>query len=171
MEQAINNPRSSISQYAPRLLSFMIDKEKIGAVIGPGGKNIRAIIEETGVKINIDEDGKVTIASENEDALMAAKAKVDLVTKEIESGEIYDGKVVKITDFGAFIELLPGKDGMLHISKYSHERIKHLSDHIKVGDIMKVKVINIDDRGRVNLSRKTLLSPPEHLNDNRDETK
>ncbi len=168
MEQAINNPRSSISQYAPRLLSFVIDKEKIGAVIGPGGKNIRAIIEETGVKINIDEDGKVTIASENEDALMAAKAKIDLVTKEIESGEIYDGKVVKITDFGAFIELLPGKDGMLHISKYSYERIKHLNDHIKVGDIMKVKVINIDDRGRVNLSRKALLSPPEHLKDNKD---
>ena len=168
MEQAISGPRSSISQYAPRLLSFVIDKEKIGAVIGPGGKNIRAIIEETGVKINIEEDGKVTIASENEDALMAAKAKIDLVTKEIEAGEIYDGKVVKITDFGAFIELLPGKDGMLHISKYSHERIKHLNDHIKVGDIMKVKVINIDDRGRVNLSRKALLSPPEHLKDNTD---
>lgn len=165
MEQAINSPRSSISQYAPRLLSFMIDKEKIGAVIGPGGKNIRAIIEETGVKINIDEDGKVTIASENEDALLAAKAKVDLVTKEIESGEIYDGKVVKIMDFGAFIELLPGKDGMLHISKYSHERIKHLNDHIKVGDRMKVKVINIDDRGRVNLSRKDLLSAPDHSKD------
>ncbi|MCK4524382.1 S1 RNA-binding domain-containing protein, partial [candidate division WOR-3 bacterium] len=93
---------------------------------------------------------------------------IDLVTKEIEAGEIYDGKVVKITDFGAFIELLPGKDGMLHISKYSHERIKHLNDHIKVGDIMKVKVINIDDRGRVNLSRKALLSPPEHLKDNTD---
>lgn len=163
MEKAISEPRQSLSKYAPRLVSMMIDKEKIGMVIGPGGKQIRAIIEETGVKIDIDEDGKVTIASENEEALEAAKAKIEMIVRDVEAGEIYTGKVVKITDFGAFIELLPGKDGMLHISKYSHERINHLSDHLKVGDELEVKVTDIDDKGRINLSRKALLPVPEHI--------
>ncbi len=174
MDSAISEPRTSLSKYAPRLVSFMIEKEKIGLVIGPGGKQIRSIIEVTGVKIDIDEDGKVTIASENEDSLNNAKNMIDMIVRDIEAGEIYKGKVVKITDFGAFIELLPGKDGMMHISKYSHERINHLSDHIKVGDELEVKVMDIDDKGRVNLSRKALLPVPEHIKEqmnNRDHSR
>lgn len=159
--EVISEPRSRLSQYAPRLVSFMIDKEKIGAVIGPGGKSIRGIIEETGVKIDIDDDGKVTIASSDMTSLEAAKKRIDDITRDIEVGEIYEGKVVRITNFGAFIELLPGKDGMMHISEYAYERTNALEDVIKIGDILRVKVIKVDESGKYGLSRKVLLEKPE----------
>ncbi len=162
MEEVISQPRNSLSEYAPRLVSFMIDKDKIGLVIGPGGKSIRSIIEKTGVKIDIAEDGKVTIASTDEKGLLEAKKIIDDLTKDVQVGEVYKGKVTKITNFGAFIELLPGKEGMMHISQYSYDRIKSLDDYLKVGDIVEVKVNEIDSNGRVNLSRKALLPKPEY---------
>ena len=171
MYEIIDAPRKSLSQYAPRLISFMIDKEKIGLVIGPGGKNIRSIIEKTGVKIDISEDGKVTIASNDENGLNEAQKIIKDLTREVEVGEIYKGKIVKIMNFGAFIELLPGKEGMMHISQYSYERINKLEDVIKVGQIIEVKVIGIDDHGRVNLSRKVLLPKPKFNKDNETKNK
>ncbi|MFO8061323.1 MAG: polyribonucleotide nucleotidyltransferase [bacterium] len=161
MEEAIAQPRKSLSKYAPRLVTVMVDKEKIGKVIGPGGKTIRGIIEETGVKIDIDDEGKVTIASDDAEGLKAARKMIEDLTKEAEPGEIYTGKIVKITDFGAFIEIFPGTDGMMHISKYSYDHIKDLRDHINVGDEIKVKVTRIDKQGRIDLSRKALIERPE----------
>ncbi|MGE3062202.1 MAG: polyribonucleotide nucleotidyltransferase [bacterium] len=159
MESAISKPKESLSQYAPRLIMFTVPKDKIGLVIGPGGKMIRSIIEITGVKIDIDDDGKVTIASTDGESSEKARNMITSLVKEVERGEVYQGKIVKITNFGAFIELLPGKEALLHISQYAHERINNLSDHIRIGDIVEVKVIGIDDNGKVSVSRKALLNP------------
>lgn len=174
MESAISKPRESLSQYAPRLIMFTVPKDKIGLVIGPGGKMIRSIIETTGVKIDIDDDGKVTIASTDGESSEKAKAIITSLVKEVERGEIYQGKIVKITNFGAFIELLPGKEALLHISQYAHERIENLQDHIRVGDIVEVKVTAIDDNGKVSVSRKALLEqsesqPKKHFHKRHDE--
>ncbi|MCL2021643.1 MAG: polyribonucleotide nucleotidyltransferase [Betaproteobacteria bacterium] len=146
-----------MSAYAPRLYTFKINPEKIRDVIGKGGSVIRALTEETGAMIDISDDGTITIASASEEAAAAARARIDVITAEVEVGRIYEGKVLKILDFGAFVNLLPGKDGLLHISQIAHERVNRVEDYLQEGQIVRVKVLEVDDRGRVKLSMKVLL--------------
>jgi len=157
MDQTISAPRQELSPYAPRIISMKIDPEKIGAVIGPGGKIIRKITEETGAQIDIDDDGTITIASTDPEGGPRAAEIIKELTAEVEEGQIYTGKVVKITDFGAFVEILPGRDGLLHISQLDHHRVEKVQDVVKVGDEVKVKVLEVDDSGKIRLSRKALL--------------
>jgi polyribonucleotide nucleotidyltransferase len=158
MLSTIQRPRTSTAASAPRLVRTNIVPDKIGMLIGPGGKNIRAIQEDTGSQIDIDEDGTVTIAAANEEALRAALARVEAVTATVQVGRIYDGKVTSIKDFGAFIEILPGKDGLCHISELSNEYVSSVSDILSVGDSIQVKVIAVDEQDRVKLSRKAVLA-------------
>ena len=169
MKEVISEPRSELSKYAPKIYTLTIDPEKIGEVIGSGGKTINKIIEETGVKIDIEDDGKIFIISEEKENADKAIETISAIVKEIEVGEIYKGKVVRITNFGAFIELLKGKEGMVHISKLAHERVEKVEDVLKVGDLVDVKVIEVDKMGRVNLSRKALLPKPEKQNNKETE--
>jgi len=157
MLRAIPRPRAEISEYAPRLLQTKIDPEKIGLLIGPGGKTIRAIQEETGAQIDVSDDGTVTIASADSKAAEAALARIEALTEEIRVGRIYDGTVSSVKDFGAFIEIAPGKDGLCHISELSEGFVKSVGDVCKVGDKLKVKVIAVDEQNRVKLSRKAVL--------------
>ncbi len=157
MDKAIDKPRPELSEYAPRIESIVIDKEKIGTVIGPGGKTIRKITEETGAKIDIEDDGTVTIASNKADALRKAKEWVELLVAEVEVGQMYEGEVKRIMSFGAFVEVLPGKEGMVHISQLAPERVRSVEDVVKVGDRIWVKVVEVDDLGRVNLSRRKAM--------------
>ena len=154
---AIARPRPEISQWAPRLLRTHIDPEKIGLLIGPGGKMIRSIQEATGALIEVEDDGTVSIASFNAEGAMEAMKRVEALTASVEVGRIYDGRVMSIKDFGAFIEILPGKDGLCHISELADGYVNSVADVCKVGDEMKVKVIAIDDQDRVKLSRKAVL--------------
>ncbi len=165
MEAALAAPREELSEYAPRIIQVMIDPEKIGKLIGPGGKMIRGIQERTGATIDVDDDGTVTIASTDGKAGDAAKAEVEALGAEIKVGTVYEGTVVSTKDFGAFIELVPGTDGMCHISELDNGFVKSVSDVVSVGDTVKVKVINVDDTGRIKLSRKALLEPSEGDND------
>uniref|UniRef100_A0A7C6A973 Polyribonucleotide nucleotidyltransferase n=1 Tax=candidate division WOR-3 bacterium TaxID=2052148 RepID=A0A7C6A973_UNCW3 len=153
MAKTIDKPRQSISQYAPRIVVFKIPVDKIGDVIGPGGKVIRKIIEETGVEIDIEDDGSVTIAAPSTEALEAGKTKVLSIVQEVEVGKIYKGVVKRITKFGAFVEVLPGKEGLVHISRLAPFRIRRVEDAVRVGEEIEVKCIGIDELGRVNLSR------------------
>jgi polyribonucleotide nucleotidyltransferase len=157
MLQSISRPRKGISEHAPRLLRTQIDPEKIGLLIGPGGKTIRAIQEETGAQIDVGPDGTVTIAADIAAKAEDALARVEALTEEIKVGRVYSGKVSAIKDFGAFIEIAPGKDGLCHISELSDGFVKSVLEVCKVGDRMEVKVIAIDDQNRVKLSRKALL--------------
>ncbi len=161
MAQAISEPRAEMSKYAPRMLSMQLPNDKIGEVIGPGGKMINKIIEETGVKIDIMDDGKTYISSPNLENAEKAKQMIEAIIKEVQVGEVYEGKVTRIMEIGAFVELLPGKEGMVHISKLAYEHVKTVTDVVNVGDIVKVKVVEIDNRGRINLSIKDLLPKPE----------
>jgi len=154
MQKAIDAPRSELSPNAPRLISIRIDKERIGELIGPGGKNIKMLTEKSGAEIMIDETGMVTIASVNADAANKAKKMIELQFEEAEIDKIYEGKVKRIADFGAFIEIIPGKDGLCHISKLSDQRVEKVSDVLKEGDTVKVKVIGIDKMGKISLSIK-----------------
>ncbi|MEO0114086.1 MAG: polyribonucleotide nucleotidyltransferase [candidate division WOR-3 bacterium] len=153
MAKTIDKPRQSISQYAPRIVMFKIPVDKIGDVIGPGGKVIRKIIEETGVEIDIEDDGSVTIAAPSTQALEAGKTRILSIAQEVEVGKVYKGVVRRITKFGAFVEVLPGKEGMVHISRLAPFRVKRVEDVVRVGDEIKVKCIGIDELGRVNLTR------------------
>ena len=157
MRQAIEAPRPTISPYAPRLFQLTIPLDKIGDVIGPGGKVIRGIVEKTGVKIDINDNGKVTIASTDEEAALKALAIVKELTAEVEVGRTYMGTVRKVVDFGAFVEILPGTEGLLHISEIADHRIENIHREIKEGDRILVKLINIDSQNRIQLSRKALL--------------
>lgn len=157
MESVIKEPKANISKYAPTIFTMTIPQDKIGALIGPGGKNIKKITEETGAKIDINDDGVVQIATNDAASLEAAKAAVELITAEVELNKIYKGKVVSIQPFGAFVELIPGKDGLLHISEIDKKRINKVEDVLKMGDIVEVKVVEIDNNGKVRLSRKVLL--------------
>lgn len=161
MAKALDKPRSEISQYAPRIITIKINPEKIGDVIGPGGKIIRAIVEETGAKIDIDDDGTVLIASVEAAAGEAARERVLAIVEEPEVGKEYMGTVRRITDFGAFVEIIPGTDGLIHISELAYERVERVEDVLSVGDSVKVKCINIDSDGKVRLSRKAVLPVPE----------
>ncbi len=160
MNEAINTHRADISSYAPRITSLKIDPEKISEVIGKGGSTIRSITEETGATIEIDDDGTVRIAAVDKSAGDAAEQRVRDIVEEIEAGAIYDGKVARIADFGAFVTIKPGKDGLVHISQIAHERVNKVTDYLKVGDTVKVKVLEVDRQGRVRLSMKELLDPP-----------
>ncbi|MFZ5483857.1 MAG: polyribonucleotide nucleotidyltransferase [Pseudomonadota bacterium] len=149
-----------MSQYAPRMITMKINPEKIRDVIGKGGATIRALTEETGTQIDIQEDGTVTIACTSSEAGAAAKKRIEDITAEVEVGRVYDGTVLKILDFGAIVNVLPGKDGLLHISQIAHERVNAVADHLKEGQAVKVKVLETDDKGRMRLSIKALLEAP-----------
>ncbi len=157
MEGVIAKPREETSEYAPKLLQIQIDPDKIGKLIGPGGKTIRSIQERTGATVDVDNDGTVTIAAIGGTPGRAALAEVEALCAEIRVGTIFDGKVVSTKDFGAFVELVPGTDGMCHISELDDGFVKNVEDVVKVGDTIRVKVINVDDSGRIKLSRKVLL--------------
>ena len=156
MLQCIDRPRAGLSEHAPRLVRLVIDTEKIGALIGPGGRVIRGIQEQTGTNLEVDDDGVVTISAPDDPSVQAAREQVEMLTQGAKVGKVYDGKVVGIRDFGAFVELFPGQDGLLHVSEMSDSFVKNVTDVVKMGDELKVKVIAIDDQGRVKLSRKGL---------------
>ncbi|WP_396617171.1 polyribonucleotide nucleotidyltransferase [Lysobacter soli] len=156
MAKAITAPRSELSEYAPRLLTMKIHPDKIREVIGKGGSTIQAITKETGTQIDIQDDGTIVIASVNAAAAQAAKARIEQITSDVEPGRIYEGKVAKIMDFGAFVTILPGKDGLVHVSQISSERVEKVSDKLKEGDTVKVKVLEVDKQGRIRLSMKAV---------------
>lgn len=157
MKEAISSPRAELSVHAPRIITIYVRQEKIKDVIGPGGKNIKGIIEKTGVKIDIDDSGKVNIASADDEAAQKAIAIIKELTQEAEIGKIYLGKVRKIMDFGAFVEIFPGTDGLVHISQLAEERVKDVKDVLKEGDEVLVKVLEVDKQGKIRLSRKEAL--------------
>ncbi|MCK9365753.1 MAG: polyribonucleotide nucleotidyltransferase [Metallibacterium scheffleri] len=156
MAKAISTPRAELSDYAPRLLTMKIHPDKIREVIGKGGAVIRSITEETGTTIDITDDGTVIIASVNRDAAEEAKKRIEMIVSDVEPGRIYVGKVAKLMDFGAFVTILPGKDGLVHVSQISNERVEKVSDKLKEGDIVKVKVLEVDKQGRIRLSIKAV---------------
>lgn len=157
MNATISKHRDQLSEFAPRIITIKIPVSKIGEVIGPGGKNIRAIIEDTGAKIDISDDGTVLIASVDGEAGRKAKERIEAITQEAEIGKVYDGLVRRVAAFGAFVEIFPGTDGLLHISEIDHHRIERVEDFCNVGDRVTVKVIDIDNDGKIRLSRKVLL--------------
>jgi polyribonucleotide nucleotidyltransferase len=168
MDQTIARPRKDISSYAPRLTSLKIPVDMIGAVIGPGGKTIRHIVQESGAEVNIEEDGTVVIASVNKESTDRAREMIERITEVPEVGKVYKATVRKIMDFGAFCEFLPGKEGLLHISQIDTRRINKVADVLKVGDVVEVRLIKIDDEGRFNLSRKVLLTAPHEKKEKRE---
>ncbi|NQT27943.1 polyribonucleotide nucleotidyltransferase [candidate division KSB1 bacterium] len=157
MDQTISEPKSEISPYAPHILAIQIAVDDIGMVIGPGGKMIREIVETTGAEINIEDDGVVQISAVDEESCMKAKTMIDNLTKRPEPGTVYQAKVKKIMNFGAFVEFLPGKEGLLHISEIAVERVNRVEDHLKLGDIVEVKLMKVTPDGKYDLSRKALL--------------
>ena len=157
MASVLATPRTQLSMHAPRIITIRINPDKIREVIGPGGKVIRGIIEKTGANIDIEDDGRINIASADEQAARAAIELIRGITAEAEIGKIYRGKVKKITDFGAFVEILPGTDGLVHISQIAEQRIKSVSDVLKEGEEVMVKVLEIDKQGRIKLSRREAL--------------
>jgi polyribonucleotide nucleotidyltransferase len=160
MQEAMGEAKTEVSNFAPRLFTMKINPEKIRDVIGKGGSVIRALTEETGCQINIDENGTITIASTDPEKAEIAKQRIAQITAEVEIGKIYEGPVTKVLDFGALINLLPGKDGLLHISQIAHERVERVSDYLTEGQIVKVKVMETDEKGRVKLSMKALTERP-----------
>jgi len=157
MGQSLSSSRSELSPYAPRMYKITINPDKIGSVIGTGGKTIRSIIDETKTSIDIDNDGTVIIGSPDEQSARKAMEIIEGLTKDIEVGSIYTGKVTRILNFGAMVEILPGKEGMVHISELAEYRVARVEDVVKIGDEITVKVIDIDNMGRTNLSRRALL--------------
>ena len=163
MVEAMGESKTEVSQFAPRLYTMKINPEKIRDVIGKGGATIRALTEETGTQINIEEDGTITIASTDGDKAAYAKKRIEEITAEAEIGKVYEGAVTKILDFGALINILPGKDGLLHISQIAHQRVEKVTDFLTEGQIVKVKVLETDEKGRIKLSLKALLERPEGM--------
>jgi polyribonucleotide nucleotidyltransferase len=157
MERVLPAPRPEISRYAPRLITLSIDPDKIGKLIGPGGKTIRSLQDRYAVTIDVEDDGTVMLAGLNADSIAGARAEIEALCEEIKVGAVYQGKVVSIKDFGAFIELAPGTDGMCHVSELDQGYVKSVSDVVKLGDVVKVKVIQVDEQGRIKLSRKAVL--------------
>jgi polyribonucleotide nucleotidyltransferase len=160
MKQAMGTSRDELSEFAPRIITLKINPEKIRDVIGKGGAVIRAITEETGTTIDIEEDGTIKIGCVNAEAGQEAKRRIEAISAEVEIGQVYEGKVIKLLDFGAVVSLLPGKDGLLHISQIAHQRVNAVSDFLSEGQTVKVKVIEADEKGRVRLSMKALIDPP-----------
>ncbi|MFT3805560.1 polyribonucleotide nucleotidyltransferase [Arenimonas sp.] len=156
MAKGLSAPRAELSEFAPRLLTLKIHPDKIREVIGKGGSVIQAITKDTGTQIDIQDDGTIVIASVNAAAAQAAKARIDQIVSDIEPGRIYEGKVAKIMDFGAFVTIAPGKDGLVHVSQISNERVEKVTDKLKEGDVVKVKVLEVDKQGRIRLSMKAV---------------
>src|SRR5207249_108699 len=157
MTDALPAPRPELSKYAPRIITLKINPERIGELIGPGGKNIKRIVDESGCEINIEDDGSVKIYSVSAEGMKIAREAVESMMAEIEVGKIYRGKVVTIKEFGCFVEVFPGKDGLVHISELANFRVKQTEDIVKIGDEIWVKCIGIDDKGRVKLSRRAAM--------------
>ena len=162
MAGTLAEPRKEMSPYAPRIVQVKINPEKIGALIGPGGKNIKRLVEESGCEINIDDDGTVNIYSVSAEGMKIARDAIEGMTAEAEVGKVYRGKVVTIKEFGAFVEFLPGKDGLVHISELANFRVKQTEDIVKMGDEIWVKCLGVDEKGRVRLSRKAAMEEREH---------
>jgi polyribonucleotide nucleotidyltransferase len=156
MGKALTTARTEMSEFAPRLITIKIHPDKIREVIGKGGATIRSITEETGTTIDISDDGTIIIGSVNREAGEAAKKRIEQITSDVEPGRIYEGKVAKLMDFGAFVTIMPGKDGLVHVSQISDERVEKVSDKLKEGDIVKVKVLEVDKQGRIRLSMKAV---------------
>jgi polyribonucleotide nucleotidyltransferase len=156
MNEAISQPREKLSEIAPRLISMKIDTEQIGMIIGPGGKTIQGMQRLYGVEINIEDDGTINIASPNKENAQKCKDYIKKLTATPEAGEIYEGVVTKLMDFGAFVEILPGKEGLLHISQIDNKRVEKVSDYFKTGDKVTVKLLKVEN-GKYSLSRKELL--------------
>ncbi len=171
MLSVIAEPRTELSAYAPKIITMTINPDKIRDVIGPSGKQINKIIEETGVKIDIEQDGTVFISSINQEMNDKAKKIIEDIVREVQVGEIYEGKVKRVEKFGAFVELFSGKDGLVHISELALERVGKVEDVVKIGDVITVKVIEIDKQGRVNLSRKVLLKEEQEKEAAKEENK
>ena len=163
MKQAVPAPRQEMSLFAPRIIKIKINPDKIREVIGKGGSVIQALTKETGTQIDIDDDGNISIACLSGEAGEAARKRIQDIVAEVEVGKVYEGAVLRLLDFGAIVSLLPGKDGLLHISQIAHERVNAVSDHLKEGQIVKVKVLEADDKGRVRLSMKALLDAPPRV--------
>ena len=161
MTQAMPTARTEVSEFAPRMIKMKINPEKIRDVIGKGGAVIRALTEETGTTIDLDDSGNITISCVSGEAGEMAKKRIEDIVADVEVGKIYEGPVVKLLDFGALVNVLPGKDGLLHISQIAHERVNAVSDHLKEGQVVRVKVLDVDDKGRMKLSMKVLLAAPE----------
>ena len=157
IEKVISKPKSSVSEYAPKIVTIKINPSKIGELIGPGGKNIKKITADTGATIDIDDDGTVQVGHTDAAALEKALEAVKGITAEAEIGRIYLGKVKRIMDFGAFCEIMPGKEGLVHVSELSNTFVKSVEDEVKIGDEFPVKVIEVDQQGRVNLSKKSAI--------------
>ncbi|MDI9424641.1 MAG: polyribonucleotide nucleotidyltransferase [Spirochaetota bacterium] len=157
MNEAISTPEKELAPHAPRIIMIKIDVDKIGGLIGPGGKVVKAIVEETGAEINIEDDGTVTVAAVDKDSIDKALAKISAITEDVEIGRIYNGRVKKVMEYGAFVEIAPGREGLVHISKLDFNKVNKVSDILKEGDEVAVKVIGIDRQGRVDLSRKDAL--------------
>ena len=160
MQKAMGEAKTEVSSFAPKLYTMKINPEKIRDVIGKGGAVIRALTEETGTQINIEEDGTITIAATDGAKADEAKKRIEQITAEVEIGKVYEGPITKILDFGALVNLLPGKDGLLHISQIAHERVEKVTDYLSEGQIVKVKVLETDEKGRIKLSMKALLDRP-----------
>ncbi|MDE2345034.1 MAG: S1 RNA-binding domain-containing protein, partial [Gammaproteobacteria bacterium] len=156
MNEVLDHPRAELSEFAPRIITIKIHPDKIRDVIGKGGAVIRALTEETGTTIDIEDDGTVKIASVDKAAGEAARKRIEDITAEVEVGRIYQGKVAKLMDFGAFVTILPGRDGLVHISQISEERVEKVSDKLSEGDVIKVKVLEVDKQGRIRLSMKAV---------------
>jgi polyribonucleotide nucleotidyltransferase len=156
MDKVLAQPRAQMSEWAPSIITIKIDPEKIREVIGKGGAVIRAITEETGTTIDIENDGTVKIASVDGVSGREAQRRIELITAEVEVGRIYEGKVARLMDFGAFVTILPGKDGLVHISQISDERVERVSDKLKEGDVIRVKVLEVDRQGRIRLSMRNV---------------
>jgi len=156
MSKAISAPRAELSEYAPRILTMKVNPERIRDVIGKGGATIRALCEETGCTIDIEDDGTVKIASADNAAAQEARRRVQQLTADVEVGMIYEGKVAKLMDFGAFVTIMPGKDGLVHISQISRERVENVADKLREGEVVRVKVLEVDKQGRIRLSMKAL---------------
>jgi polyribonucleotide nucleotidyltransferase len=157
MNKVISSSRTEMSEHAPRIISFKIDPDKIRDVIGKGGVTIRSITEETGATVDVTDDGMIKIFSVDKAAGEDAKKRIELITADVEVGRIYEGKVARLMDFGAFVTILPGKDGLVHISQICEERVEKVSDKLSEGDVVKVKVLEVDKQGRVRLSMKAVL--------------
>ena len=160
MKIAVPAPRGALSQYAPQIIKIKINPDKIRDVIGKGGAVIQAITKETGTQIDIDDNGNISIACVSSEAGAAAKKRIEDIVMDVEIGKTYEGPVLRLLDFGAIVQLLPGKDGLLHISQIAHERVNAVADHLKEGQIVKVKVLEADEKGRVRLSMKALTEAP-----------
>jgi len=162
---ALDTPRADISPFAPKILTIKINPDKIRDIIGPGGKVIRAIQSETDTRIDISDDGTVKIAAANEENGQAALEQIKSITMEPEEGAIYEGKVVKTTDFGAFVQLAPGTDGLVHISQLANHRVNKVTDVVKEGDMLRVKVLEVGQDGRIRLSHKAVLNEEKGSSD------